>query len=196
MNRRKVNRRKVLQGLAASGVLASLGLPFTSAFAQSTGMLSAFGNRRSVRNSLIYAGNLFSILADKKSTGGSYGLMEVTVVQGREAPPHTHSKEDEIFYVLSGEVSFVSGEVVNEAKAGDMVFQPRGVLHSFKVKTPSARMLILFTPGGLEEAYQRLGTAAQTLTTPTSFTPPSPADLGRILGVFGEYGLTFPPPRS
>lgn len=191
-----MNRRKALRGLAASGVLASLGLPFTPAVAQSMGMFPAFGSRRSLRNSVIYASNLFSFLADKKSTGGSYGLMDVTIVQGSEAPPHTHSREDEIFYVLSGEVTFVSGEVVNEAKAGDMVFQPKGVLHSFKVKTPSARMLILFTPGGLEEAYQRLGTAAQTLTTPTRFTPPSPADLGRILGVFAEYGLSFPPPRS
>src|SRR5947208_11457705 len=37
-------------------------------------------------------------------TAGSFSLWEAVVPPGAGAPPHTHAREDEAFYVLSGEL--------------------------------------------------------------------------------------------
>src|SRR5215510_3440317 len=37
-------------------------------------------------------------------TGGSFSLWEAVFPPGAGAPPHTHEREDEAFYVLSGEI--------------------------------------------------------------------------------------------
>lgn len=55
---------------------------------------------------LVYslAGNLVSVLARREWTGGAYGLIEAIVPPGVGAPMHTHSREDEAFYVIEGEL--------------------------------------------------------------------------------------------
>lgn len=188
------NRRKALKQIATAGLGLALGSQVALTKAQSSMALTAFGNRANLANSVWFNGALFSVLADKKATGGSYGLMEVWLRQGFEAPPHVHNKEDEIFFVLEGEVVFTSGPVVTEAKMGDHVFQPRGVPHFFKLKTPTARVLIMFTPGGLEEAYRRLGVAAPKLELPAPpSAPPTPEQLAAAAAVFAEYGFVLLP---
>jgi mannose-6-phosphate isomerase-like protein (cupin superfamily) len=42
--------------------------------------------------------------ATAAETGGSFSLWEAVVPPGKGAPPHTHTREDETFYVLSGEL--------------------------------------------------------------------------------------------
>ena len=42
--------------------------------------------------------------ATAAETGGSFSLWEAVVPPGAGAPPHTHAREDEAFYVLSGEL--------------------------------------------------------------------------------------------
>lgn len=46
------------------------------------------------------------------------------------APPHTHTHEDEIYYVLEGELTFLIGEDVVTAGPGATVALPRGGLHA------------------------------------------------------------------
>ena len=46
------------------------------------------------------------------------------------APPHTHEHEDEIYYILEGEVTFLLGDNVETAKAGSTVILPRGIIHA------------------------------------------------------------------
>jgi quercetin dioxygenase-like cupin family protein len=189
----KQDRRNALKQLTAAGLGLALTGKVSPALAQ-TNPKPAFGSRAALANSVWFNGALFSVLADKKTTGGSYALMEVRVRQGFEAPPHVHNGEDEIFFIQEGEVTFTSGNVVTEAKAGDHVFQPRGVPHSFKLKTLTARMLVTFTPGGLEEAYRRLGVPAQQLELPAPPTAaPTPEQLATVAKVFGEYGFVLLP---
>lgn len=189
----KQDRRTALKQLTAVGLGLALSGHIGTALAQ-TNLKPAFGSRAALANSVWFNGALFSVLADKAATGGSYALMDVWVRQGFEAPPHVHNGEDEIFFVQEGEVTFTSGNVVTEARAGDHVFQPRGVPHFFKLKTPTARMLVTFTPGGLEEAYRRLGVPAQRLELPAPPAgPPTPEQLATVARVFGEYGFVLLP---
>jgi quercetin dioxygenase-like cupin family protein len=50
-------------------------------------------------------GTLMTNLAETEDTNGPFLLVEGTLVPGTEPPPHVHSREDELFYVLDGESS-------------------------------------------------------------------------------------------
>jgi quercetin dioxygenase-like cupin family protein len=193
-----MDRRDVLKlGLstAATGmVLPALPGLLSGAYAQAAN--PAFGSHRAVENSVYYNGTVFSFLADSKATGGNYAMYEVLVRQGLEPPPHTHTREDEIFYILEGEATFQSGKVVTEAKAGDHVFQPRNELHWFKAKTPTLRGIIIITPGGLENAFKTRGKPATSLELPPPPAPPTPEQIMATVKFFAEeYGLIYAPPQ-
>ncbi len=86
-------------------------------------------------------------------------------------PPHRHAQEDEAFYVLEGQYTFLHGEQAIECGPGDVVFVPRGDVHAYTNSgaTP-ARMLIINTPGRLHEGFfLALGEPVDTiLGRPTS----------------------------
>lgn len=194
-----MNRREMLKlGLstAASGLIVpALPSLFSSATAQST-MTPAFGSHRAIENSVYYNGTVFSFLADSKATGGKYAMYEAFVRQGLEPPPHTHTREDEIFYILEGEATFQSGDVVTQAKPGDHIFQPRGELHWFKVKTSTLRGIIMVTPGGLENAFKTRGIPATSLELPVPPAPPTPAQIEASVKFFAEqYGVIYAVPK-
>jgi len=50
----------------------------------------------------MYMGMLLTNLAESKDTNGAFFLMEATAAPGTEPPPHVHTREDELFYLLEG----------------------------------------------------------------------------------------------
>ncbi|MGH3145272.1 MAG: cupin domain-containing protein [Rubrobacter sp.] len=131
-------------------------------------------------------------LAEGKDTDGSFALAEGLVPRGAEPPPHTHTREDEAFYILEGEMSVRVGGKTIEAKSGDLVYLPRGIEHTFEPKTPTVRALFLITPAGLEEAFKHLSETARGLTLPPP--PEEPPDVERMVTIFGAHGVEFAPP--
>ena len=107
---------------------------------------------------------------------------------------HRHSREDEAFYVLDGEVSVYVGDQVVRAQTGDFLWAPREVPHAFCVESPLARMLVVSTPGGFEEFFFETGEPAAALTPP----PPvkEPPDLDALVAALAEHGVAVvgPPP--
>ncbi len=108
---------------------------------------------------LAVAGDLYVILADSNDTGGQYAMFEALVPPGGGPPPHVHSREDEGFYILEGEVAFTIAGVRRVAANGAFVHAPRNVPHAFRNETSAAaRMLIWVTPGGFEQFFREVGT--------------------------------------
>ena len=70
---------------------------------------------------------------------------------------HVHEREDEWFYVLDGQVDFILDDDVFGRYQGGSVFLPRGMPHTFRVKSAEARLLSLYTPGGFEEYFRESG---------------------------------------
>ena len=140
-----------------------------------------------------YVGHLFTFLADGESTDGSFALLEVTVRRGFEPPPHTHSREDETYYIQHGTFTFTVGGESIHAEPGTCVFLPRGVQHSFSVETDAARALILLTPAGLEQAFVEMSEPTDQTSglPPMPDGPPPPARMG---AAFGARGVSFAPP--
>src|ERR671937_350534 len=96
-------------------------------------------------------GDVYRFLATGEDTNGQYALWEAIVPPGAGPPPHVHSREEEGFYVLEGEITFtVNGERV-VATAGTFANVPVGTPHSFKNESSKpAKMLISVAPAGLE----------------------------------------------
>jgi quercetin dioxygenase-like cupin family protein len=77
-------------------------------------------------------GDVYRFLAVGEETGGKYALWEAVVPPGGGPPPHVHSREEEGFYVLEGEVTFTVGGERIVAAAGAFANMPVGTPHSFK----------------------------------------------------------------
>jgi quercetin dioxygenase-like cupin family protein len=106
-------------------------------------------------------GGLMEIKARAEDTGGALGVLEGRFFEKGYGPPlHVHSREDEIEYVLEGQIRFRRGDDEFVAGPGSWVWQPRGVPHSFKVESEGARALVIFTPGGLERMFEDGGVPA------------------------------------
>jgi quercetin dioxygenase-like cupin family protein len=126
-----------------------------------------------------------------KDSGDQLALGEVIVARGGEPPLHVHAREDEVWFVIEGEVTFQRGPERIEARAGDAVVLPRGVVHGFAVRTPSARILHMYTPSGIERAFKELSTAAAGPVLPPPAGAPSPEMLSNLEETYGRYGVTF-----
>jgi quercetin dioxygenase-like cupin family protein len=140
-----------------------------------------------------FVGDLYTTLASGEDTGGAYALIHAVVPPQGGPPLHRHSREDEAFYVLEGDLAFeVDGRPL-VAGPGAWVTLPRGTLHAFKNRGPTAaKMLIVVTPSGLERYFAEVGREA---TDPAPGPGPvTPADIERLLAVAPKYGLEVQPP--
>ena len=144
----------------------------------------------SLTNSYWYIGHLMSVLISSKETNGQFSLIHGFEIQGLEPPPHTHTREDESFYLISGEIRYTVGHEVLNAKQGDWVFLPRDVPHSFQVITDKAEVLIHLTPGGFENYFIEMSEPAKEMSIPPR--PEGPPDVQRIIETAARYGIVFP----
>lgn len=132
-------------------------------------------------------GDVYRFLATGEDTNGKYALWEVLVPPGGGPPPHIHSREEEGFYVLEGEITFtVNGEKV-VATAGTFANMPVGTPHSFKNEsTKPAKMLISVAPAGLEQMFFEVGVSlAEGATTAL----PTEDEIKRLLAAAPNYGI-------
>jgi len=125
--------------------------------------------------------------------GRAFALVEATTPRGGGPPPHIHHREDEVIYVLEGELEFmVEGETV-KGESESILYVPRGTLHTYtNVGTGPARYLGMVTPVGLEKFFEEVSVPAANGT----YSPPpfEQEDLDRLLAVAPKYGLEIPPP--
>ncbi|WP_017329126.1 cupin domain-containing protein [Burkholderia stagnalis] len=86
-------------------------------------------------------------LVDGTATGG-IGVFELTVPPGAQVPPpHSHARNEECVYVLSGTLRYSVDRVVRELAPGDWMFSPRGSAHHFSnPHEETARALVVMSP--------------------------------------------------
>jgi quercetin dioxygenase-like cupin family protein len=133
-------------------------------------------------------GDVYRFLATGEDTGGKYTLFEAIVCPGGGPPPHVHSREEEGFYVLEGEITFFIGEQRLVAHAGMFANMPVGTPHSFKNESgKSARMLISLAPAGLEKMFFEVGVSVPPGTTTAA--PPTREEIERLLAAAPRYGI-------
>lgn len=99
------------------------------------------------------------------------------------APLHRHSEEDEISYVLSGELTVRQGESVSTVGVGESVVKPRGVWHTFwNSGDEPVRFLEVISPGEFAGYFEDAAATLEASLDPAALAP-----------VAEEYGLEMRP---
>jgi quercetin dioxygenase-like cupin family protein len=141
------------------------------------------------RHDVLGATHLYKVLAAE--TGGSLSVFEETIPPGVGAPPHTHSREDEAFYIVAGEMTFAIEGRSHPLRlgAGSFVLAPRGSRHAFRNEsTTEAKMLVLAFPGaGLERMFGAFDAAVRKAG---DGMPP----VDEIVAIAARSGVTVDPP--
>jgi quercetin dioxygenase-like cupin family protein len=139
-------------------------------------------------------GDVYRFLVMGEDTEGRYAQWEAIVPPGGGPPPHVHSREEEGFYILEGEITFQAGEECFVAGAGTFVNMPVGSLHCFRnASDKPARMLISVAPAGLEQMFLEVG---QPLAPDATGAPATTeADIKKLLAVAPRFGMEIKLPE-
>jgi uncharacterized cupin superfamily protein len=116
------------------------------------------------------------------SRTGTMGIFELTVLPGANVPPpHSHSNNEEIVYVLEGTLRYTVGSDRRELRPGDSMHTPKGVVHEFSNPfSEVARALIVLSPDIGAQYFLDVGEVMQ------KWPPP---DKAALVAVMKQYGL-------
>lgn len=114
--------------------------------------------------------------------GGQFCLFHFVAPPMTGPPLHVHSREDEWFYVLDGEIVFQLDGVRHTVGPGGFVYSPRNVVHAYQNFTDrDARLLIATMPGAFGVMFEEMSAA----------TPPGELPSTEVLEALHEkYGIT------
>ena len=133
-------------------------------------------------------GDVYRFLATGEDTSGKYAMWEAIVPPGGGPPPHVHSREDEGFYILEGDITFTIGDKRLVASAGMFANMPVGTPHSFKNESNKpAKMLITVAPAGLEKMFFEFG--VPLAGGATTALPPTKEEIEKLLAIAPKYGI-------
>jgi quercetin dioxygenase-like cupin family protein len=137
-----------------------------------------------------------SVVLTGAGTGGGYCLIEASLAPGVGVPRHMHTREDESYYVLSGELEVIVGGKVFVLKAGDSLMAPRDIPHQIRNSGGAENhYLLIFSPAGLDEFFM-----ATALPAPDNAAAPTQQQLQagdpsiaiqNIHKLATEYGIVF-----
>ena len=95
-----------------------------------------------------------------EETGGAVAVVEHPIEPGVLVPPHVHEREDELTYVIEGEIGARVGEQERPSlRRGEYLWKPRGIPHAFwNASAAPARILDAIIPAGFERFFRELAT--------------------------------------
>jgi quercetin dioxygenase-like cupin family protein len=108
-----------------------------------------------------FHGSSVVIKASGEHTLGQLAVMESTYPPGLSVHEHVHAGEDEMFYLLAGELTGFCEEDKWIATAGSFVFVPRDRPHGFTVTSAGpAKALVVTGPPQLDRQIAAHGEPA------------------------------------
>jgi quercetin dioxygenase-like cupin family protein len=145
---------------------------------------------------LWHLGALLNFKALGEETNGQYWALEGLADRHMAVPLHAHTCEDEIWFVLEGEIAFILGDETRIGGPGAFVYIPRNVPHTFQVRSETARWFGFGLSGNLDQWFFETGEPAKSLTLPPPpSSPPTEAAIKAITASLKAYGTdTLGPP--
>ncbi|MGL4237663.1 cupin domain-containing protein [Tabrizicola sp.] len=129
-------------------------------------------------------GTRYRTILSTAETGGAMSIIHAEADPFIGPPAHVHDREDEIFIVLDGEITFeVAGERFTRGAMGT-AFVPRGAPHSFMTGARGAKGLTVLTPGGFEGFFAELARNQLQM----------PRDVAAVAEIAARYGSRFTGP--
>jgi quercetin dioxygenase-like cupin family protein len=134
-----------------------------------------------------FFGSLVTIKASGDATGGRIAVLEHLSPRGSGSPLHVHHNEDEMFYVIDGELTLWVNGQTTVAPAGSFAYGPRDVPHTFAVTSDQARFLLIAQPAGFDDFVRAIGEPAQQLVIPPPAT--EPPDMAALAAIAAQHGI-------
>ena len=118
----------------------------------------------------------------------SLGMFELTVPAGSNGPPpHGHTHNEEIVYVLEGTLRYTVGADTRDLTPGQVMQTPKGVVHGFSNPFGSvARALITLAPDIGPKYFEDVAAVIGA---------GGPPDKAALVAVMSRYGLVPAAPR-
>src|SRR5688572_9312954 len=116
-------------------------------------LLKGFKSGQTSENTRAIPGAVFNFLAMGHQTDGQHALIKINVQRGAEPPAHTHSREDESYFILKGSINYTVGEDVITVNEGEYIFLPKHVPHKFEILSDAADVLMWMSPAGLDQWF-------------------------------------------
>lgn len=112
----------------------------------------------------------------------SQGMFELTVQpQSPVPPPHSHTDNDEMIYVLDGALRCTLDGETRDLQAGDWASSPRGSVHGFSNPFDApARALVMQSPDIGQQYF---------LDVMAAIPANGPPDREKLVAVMARYGL-------
>jgi quercetin dioxygenase-like cupin family protein len=130
-------------------------------------------------------GGLYECKVGAAETDGALTIMDMKIPAGMGPPPHTHPGGESV-YVLEGRIRYhIDGETF-DGGPGTCFHIPEGTLENFE-PTEDSRVLVVYTPGGIERFFAEAGEPAQRYELPPA--PTEPPDIERLTAIGEKYGM-------
>ncbi len=93
-----------------------------------------------------------------EDSGGSCSAFELSAMPQTGPYQHVHHREDEWYYVLSGEFLFKAGGEEHTLPAGATIWLPKGIPHVWaNVSSQEGKLILVCLPGGFEKFFDEMG---------------------------------------
>jgi len=121
--------------------------------------------------------------------GCQMGAFEMRVPPGSNVPPpHSHSLNEELVYVLEGTLRYTVGSETRDLKPGDSMATPCGVVHAFSnPHAVVARALVINTPDIGAQYFREIAALIPAA---------GPPDRAGMLAVMARHGVMPPVARQ
>lgn len=98
-----------------------------------------------------------NVVISKKDTDNALSVFAFTGYAKIGPSLHLHLHQDEFFHVVDGSYRFVVGEETMELNAGDTIFVPRNIPHTWIQLSDKGNLLYAVQPSGtLEEFFKEM----------------------------------------
>lgn len=103
------------------------------------------------------SGSVFYHRVKNNETDGVFSVIELITEPGKGVALHVYEKEDELVYLLQGEIEVTLGDQVMKAVPGVMALLPRGIPHGFTNvgDTPSI-VIDTILPGAFDNYFTEM----------------------------------------
>ncbi len=154
-----MQRRKFLTDATIASTIAvtAISTNASSKTANKKGFIVKAGEARSGVHTPFQGVNPNDVKISGKDTDGQLAVFEYIGTQKVGPGLHIHFHQDEVFYVVEGEYRFQLGTEKSILKAGDTIFLPRNIPHTWIQLSERGKLLYMLQPAGqLEEFFVKL----------------------------------------
>lgn len=108
-------------------------------------------------DTLDIAGGKFIHKVKSMDTNNVFSVIEIITPPGKGVALHVHEKEDELVYLLQGEIEVTLGNQTMKAVPGVMALLPRGIPHGFtNVGDTESIVIDTILPGAFDSYFAEM----------------------------------------